>query len=825
MPQNPYVDSIQLKDRPIFDLSGGMVSNYNYTLKKANQVDLILNGDVLTRGAINKRKGRIKYTGIPFTGNPTVNTLYPYQNISGADTILGGGGGRLSRATIAGDVPLRTGLDPNRYLLSTQADNWRFFVNGVDIPFMTNSTAPGTYRVGIDQVTLAQFLAIAAAPAAGGNATVGGAGHRVSFRYRSSITGARSMPYIVGTVIQSPAPVVFVPGTQTYQFTIGAAAVSTDTQVNFIDFFAQELGAAQDAPYYFIGTAPNAAGVFAFGANVSDLENIQRERLDSDDAVPVNGTRDVEYWQGRLLTIVDDYHVRYSKQRIDQNGFTNLITSFPADNELEVGFGDGDPLQKVVVAFSYVFAFKKRSVWILTGQYDSSEFSFKRLKTNATNIGLLNPRAWAQAGDKFYFVSDDLKFYSFGITDFSTEQLRVSSPPISDPVADLFSTFSVGYRENVVVVNNTWGQYTQIWIAFSNGASGFQASQNYNSFIYDYGTNAWSIHTGIEIAASCLARDAAGDYRLYTSDYYGFVWVQGLTDGDGAFINGTSSGSNYNVFTIGPVVGGPFVIGEQITGSSSHASGTISFVGAGFLNVVATDGPFAIGETITGGTSGATATITSTTGILNDATAAFAANLIGTFASLIEGPGADQVRRVTAINSPTQIVVTPAWNTIPTNLTVYTIGGIDFQVWSRFDWLDDERSPTTDKQGWFIDFDVETGRVPTNYPASGPEPSPPIIDYGFDVLVAINRDYRTMQLNLVGLIIRGAVWSSGPLDPFGGIWGFDVWAGLTKQYDTAGFDLLFKTIQHRIINKFAAQFIKVNGWTYYYQQLENIRRL
>jgi len=92
--------------------------------------------------------------------------------------------------------------------------------------------------------------------------------------------------------------------------------------------------------------------------------------LDVDDDPAPNSLRAVCSWRGRILAVKSDYHVGYSKQRVDANGIVDLPTSIPDDNEVTVGFGDGDPLVTVVNFNDYILAFKRRSVWVLLGDFD-----------------------------------------------------------------------------------------------------------------------------------------------------------------------------------------------------------------------------------------------------------------------------------------------------------------------------------------------------------------------------------------------------------------------------------------------------------------------
>lgn len=806
----------------IYDLSGGMVTNWNFTRIQRNQYDRLLNGDLIINDSVVTRKGRVKVNTTPITGNPAITSLAAYGQSVGPDLILAGGGGEVNEVSSGAPILIKSGLDPNAYLANIQFDNFIFYCNGVDKPFMTQATAATTFDVGIVPFTAVQYAGITVALGAAAVPPFVGltAGtHRFAYRYRSTITGARSNPYIVtATVLGSPQDVpngsttVVAVGGESLDITIGAAAVSADPQVDVIDIFMQEANAGVGAPYYFITTVPNAvAGPFnvpdADTPDISDLANILRERLDIDDNQPPVTLRDIETWRGRLIGIVGDYNVQFSKQRIDSNGFTNLPTSWPALNSLEVGFGDGDPLVKVVRFYDYIMAFKRRSIWLLVGDFNAGNFAFKRLKTNYANIGLLNQKSIAQASDRIFFVSDNLQFHYFRITDFSTQELRLEEPIPSEPIANLFTTFASAFRENVNLVNFSFAYYDQIWIAFSDGSSGLDATQNFNVFVFDYGEGSsdkgsWHIHTGIEVASSILARDSNRDYFSYTGDYFGFVWKQAQTTGDGALINGTSTGGNYNQLNLAGIVG-VFLVGETVQGGTSGATGIITATGVGFIQVNATDAPFLVGEVVTGLTSGATGTITSQFGVLNDTTQNFLApglSLEGTFVRILSGPGVNEIKRITAVVSATQVMVTPAWAIVPTDVSVYTIGGIDFQLWSRFDWLDEAAPPDFDKYGWYLDIDVETSG---NYIFTVQL----LRDRNIDGPFALVREFQ---------LAPAAFWGSG-------IWGLDVWAVTKKIFAQVGFDLLVKQIQHRIVNGFAGQPLKVNGWTYTFQQLENLR--
>ncbi len=65
----------------------------------------------------------------------------------------------------------------------------------------------------------------------------------------------------------------------------------------------------------------------------------------------------------------------------------------------------------------------------------------------------------------------------------------------------------------------------------------------------------------------------------------------------------------------GSVTGGPYQVGETITGGTSGETAVVKEVGSGYLLIAAQSGTFTASETLTGGTSGATASYTDIDGL------------------------------------------------------------------------------------------------------------------------------------------------------------------------------------------------------------------
>ncbi len=93
-----------------------------------------------------------------------------------------------------------------------------------------------------------------------------------------------------------------------------------------------------------------------------------------------------------------------------------------------------------------------------------------------------------------------------------------------------------------------------------------------------------------------------------TAEQRVFLWIRDGDNNSGTF---DLFRFNYREITHGTVTGGPFVLGEVVTQTTSGATGIVTDVGVGDLSLTDVTGTFDATNTLTGGTSGATATATS----------------------------------------------------------------------------------------------------------------------------------------------------------------------------------------------------------------------
>lgn len=171
---------------------------------------------------------------------------------------------------------------------------------------------------------------------------------------------------------------------------------------------------------------------------------------------------------------------------------------------------------------------------------------------------------------------------------------------------------------------------------------------------------------------------------------------------------------------------------------------------------------------------------------LNDTNQALTVNdLIGVDVLIIAGKGSGQRSTITA-NTATQLVVSPAWNTIPNNTSQYSIGGIDNQMFTNWKKI---TSHEDTKRLWFLLF---------NFSKSG--------NYAAKLYVQTDFDTSLSNATVLTILISSNNSQWGFL-----IWGQGVWGGLSSTSEKVELDKYFNHIRLGIVNQNAGQPIFLNG--------------
>lgn len=182
-----------------------------------------------------------------------------------------------------------------------------------------------------------------------------------------------------------------------------------------------------------------------------------------------------------------------------------------------------------------------------------------------------------------------------------------------------------------------------------------------------------------------------------------------------------------------------------------------------------------------------TSTGSNTSTTLNDLGQTWTPNdFIGVDVLITEGVGKGQ-RSTIVSNTATQLVVSPAFVTVPTT-SQYSIGGIDFQAFTNWKKV---LSRDDIKRLWFLWF---------NFSKSG----------SYAAKLYIQKDFETSLLNALTMTILTSVTNSlwGYL-----IWGQGLWGGLSSTREKIQTDLYFNHLRLGIINQNAGQPIVLNGFS------------
>jgi len=170
-----------------------------------------------------------------------------------------------------------------------------------------------------------------------------------------------------------------------------------------------------------------------------------------------------------------------------------------------------------------------------------------------------------------------------------------------------------------------------------------------------------------------------------------------------------------------------------------------------------------------------------------------------------------EVRRASFLDANT-LNVWPAFTASATDDVWghFTLGGIDFQVHSRDDWLDDQAPVDYDKQGWYLDVDVSSEGTPAALGGGGPFQLS-------DLWITLYKDRASFKgTYFKSFEFVGALWGTA-------LWGVDIWPESLTFGIQLGMNLFFRQISHRLVSQVAGQRLRVSGWTYHFQTLGKLR--
>ncbi len=177
--------------------------------------------------------------------------------------------------------------------------------------------------------------------------------------------------------------------------------VSVDPQVDKKRIYRTLAGGAV---YFFVDEINNATTTYTDSDADTELGRPLREFLDT----PLPETASfISLWpQANRLIAINGRSVIYSDQPDLDEGFLKG-ESWPPDNEIFVGYDDGDPPVAVAAFFDSVLVLKRRSVWRVRGIPPDIVIEPVSFRTDRTGIGCAAPRSLAVDENELVFAAED----------------------------------------------------------------------------------------------------------------------------------------------------------------------------------------------------------------------------------------------------------------------------------------------------------------------------------------------------------------------------------------------------------------------------------
>ena len=117
---------VGLQYHQIRDFSGGMIRDYNYTTFQANQVLLILNGNIKDYGICQERFGTTKLINNPVVGNSPFTFTHTFPQV-GADLLYGFSDTTLYEVSTGAYNSIITGLTAGTLMQAVNFFEYSFF--------------------------------------------------------------------------------------------------------------------------------------------------------------------------------------------------------------------------------------------------------------------------------------------------------------------------------------------------------------------------------------------------------------------------------------------------------------------------------------------------------------------------------------------------------------------------------------------------------------------------------------------------------------------------------------------------------------------------
>lgn len=763
---------IPLQTAEFFEFSGGMNDRSSDTSLRENEWGFLRNVEFTKDGSIETRKGQWRENTTPLNNGAAFRLHTYYQLDNGTTDYLLVVGDTLYRWNQGNVVSLNAGNNATVYWTAAQLANRVVLCNGVNPNRKWNGSAFYALSIAAPNDPGPAF---AAAVGAGGTLAVGS--YRYTYTYRNSVTLDESNPVNITNTGFLTASATTTLGNQTV--TLSGFVPSADPQVDQIVIYRSVVNTT--TPLFEVGTKANAATNFVDNGLADGTHELETDN----DVAPLSAIS--TSFLNRLYLAVGDT-LYFSK--------LNAPGHVPSDNLFRVG-RDGQPITCVVpIGTNALFIGKSRSIYLLPGDpvvHGAIPQAFN------TQHGVVNARAASVVGYQVFFIDQSLRPHVIDPTELANAERRVHY--IGKRLANTFEAVSSTAARHIKCAAVETEDRKE-WVV----SVPLKSTVETDSFcVYDLAApnpggrepGAWTVHDLVPAATLNVLPDRNGIPRLYRGDYRGFLWQSNFTKADGAVLNRTATAGTTTYIEDN---GLPDVNGVATAGAvNSITDNTLNMVPNAHVGsqLYISDGPGA----------GQVRDVLSNTATQLVPTVNFAPapgpgsvfqvgglevnSLLGVPILLTGGPGAGQRSWITA-NTAKRITFDAVFTAVG-NGTLYSVGGIDLQLWTNWKVL---TTHEVIKRLWYLWFTLS--------------------QFGnYAVTIYVQFDFNTSIADAIALTltINTATSQWGFFQ-----WGVGVWGGVSSFVKQLGLDRYFHHVRIGIVHKAAAQPVGLNGQSVTFQE-------
>lgn len=630
--------------------TGGINLKWAATNLKDNESPYCNNITLDTRGSISTRKGYSKLNYTQVATAPICTGIFNMRESGGTQYVLSCFDDEIFTGTTT-LVSILSGQTAGNYYDFTAMNDYSIIVNGADD------------NIKYDGTTVTNLGIAAPAAAATFNANTDGSMAAGTYYYTYTYVdadGFESNP--------APASAAMTALAHPNDGIIINITASADTQVAARNIYRTYNGGAI---YYYVGQV-NDNVTLTFTDTLNDTGLGAEVQFDND--VPPKFIY-VETWKNRLIGV--DASNR-STIWISKEYSPGQV---PALNFIDISPDDGDMITGLASFFDQLIIFKRNSIYVLSGN-DELDFAVQKAQSDS-RIGAVSNRSIAVIDNAVLFLSERGVYAFDGLR--TTYLSELIEPVFDRSYSQTSRIFNWNYEGITCAVNYKNGSRNWYVLAIPTGSSTF----NNAVYVFDYIKGIWFPFTGLNIDSMAICMEN-NEPRIY-SGRRGFLYKQDDTHCDGYVHDPNYSTSDTNgvntledisqaeVYSIATAGGATTLTDNTQTWAVNEHAGKQLYITAGLGATQVRTIVSNTADTLTVAAWGVIPNNTSeyTIGgwIVN--------GLIDVPVKIIDGVGHGQTRIITA-NTSIGFTVGVNWDTIPTTLSLYSVGYIESEWLSKW---------------------------------------------------------------------------------------------------------------------------------------------